>query len=47
MYKSLYGEMAEWSKAVASKAIISRNRDRGFESLSLRHILFQCNQFID
>lgn len=29
------GEMAEWSKAVASKAIIPRNRDRGFESPSL------------
>ena len=27
--------MAEWSNAVASKAIISGNRDRGFESPSL------------
>ena len=30
------GEMAEWLKAVASKAIV-RFADRGFESLSLRH----------
>jgi hypothetical protein len=27
--------MAEWSKATASKAVIPRNRDRGFESHSL------------
>ena len=31
------GEMAEWSNAVASKAIISFKRDRGFESPSLLH----------
>ena len=31
----LSGEMAEWLKAVASKAIV-RSADRGFESLSLR-----------
>ena len=32
----LSGEMAEWSKAAASKAVISGNRDREFESHSLR-----------
>ena len=31
------GEMAEWSKAVASKAIIPGNWNRGFESHSLLH----------
>lgn len=31
----LNGEMAEWSNAVASKAIIPCKWNRGFESLSL------------
>ena len=32
------GEMAEWSNAAASKAVIPCKRDRGFESPSLLHI---------
>ncbi len=45
-----FGEMAEWSNAVASKAIIPCKRDRGFESPSLLHFLplakmhFDCVQ---
>lgn len=35
----LFGEVAEWSKATASKAVIPGNRDRGFES----HPLHQGN----
>lgn len=31
------GEMAEWTKAAASKAVVSLRWDRGFESYSLRH----------
>lgn len=31
----MYGEMAEWSKATASKAVIPGDWDRGFESRSL------------
>ncbi len=33
------GEMAEWLKAAVLKTVISSDRDRGFESLSLLHII--------
>jgi hypothetical protein len=39
-----HGEMAEWSKAVASKAIIPRNWNRGFKSHSLLHFWFTNNK---
>ena len=31
--------MAEWLKAAVLKTVISSDRDRGFESLSLLHII--------
>jgi hypothetical protein len=41
----IHGEMAEWSNAVASKAIIPSDGDRGFESPSLLH--FSCYYAIE
>ncbi len=32
------GEMPEWSNGAVSKTAVLGNRDRGFESLSLRQI---------
>ncbi len=36
-FVSLNGEVAEWLNAAASKAVILREWDRGFESPSLLH----------